>query len=257
MPTSPTMTTPWYSEETGFFQDLYPKEYADRIDAETTYKQVDFVESLFSDCKGLNVLDLACGNGRHSIELARRGYSVTGLDPNGSLLDLARAGGRSAGVGVRWIRADMRRLPFGCRFDLVLSLFTSFGFFPSDREDQQAVRDIARVLKSGGRFVLDIMNSNFVLESLVEEETSRLSDGRSVRHRRRFDPTTKRLHHCRVIRANGRYRSWESIVRLYSPDELDGLCERSGLQVTATYGNYGSEPLAATHPRCIVVAERR
>ncbi len=258
MPTHPTMDPPWYAEETGFFGASYLEEYADWIGEQTTSRQVDFVETLFPDrCPGFALLDLACGNGRHSVELARRGNSVTGLDLNRSLLDRARAAARSADVGVPWIRADMRSLPFANRFDLILSLFTSFGFFPAEDEDQQVLVQVAQALKLGGRFVLDVMERDFVLEGLIENETTQFSDGTPVVHHRRFDPATKRLHHYRVVRANGRSRSWESIVRLYSTYELERLCNRAGLRIVAMYGNYDSDPPVPSNPRCIVVAEKR
>src|SRR5438874_10808168 len=95
--------------------------------AERTPVEIDQLEALLQLRPPIRILDVPCGQGRHAIELARRGYDVTGVDPSPYLLDVAKARAETAGVEVRWLEGDMRRRVPGQTFDLVLNLFTSFG----------------------------------------------------------------------------------------------------------------------------------
>ncbi len=90
---------------------------------------------------GARVLDLACGHGRISLELARRGFHVTGLDLRPRSLELARVAAEGEGLEVEWIRADMREIPPGRRFDAVVNVFTAFGYFDDEPENQRVLGD--------------------------------------------------------------------------------------------------------------------
>src|SRR5207237_4588127 len=96
---------------------------------ERTPIEIDQLEALLQARPPLRVLDLPCGQGRHAIELARRGYEVTGMDLSPFLIELARERARAAGVRVRWLTGDMRQPIPDAKFDLILNLFTSFGYF--------------------------------------------------------------------------------------------------------------------------------
>ena len=163
---------PWYLPEAGFFGPQYLAEYGSGLTQERTRKEVDFLEEhVFSpcltggwDCK--NILDVPCGHGRHSVELARRRYGmngplchmVWGQDLNGFFLMEARAAAKKL-PNVKLALGDMRRLRFPTAyFDVVLNLFTAFGYLESDDEDQKALDAVAKTLKRGGKFVLDVIN---------------------------------------------------------------------------------------------------
>jgi len=126
---------PWYTEEGGFFSSDYFEEYVDDLTPERTKTEVDFLEKELKLKKGMNILDLACGHGRHAIELAKRGYLMTGQDINASFLKNAKQSAKKAGVEVNWIKSDIRQIPFEDEFDVVLNLFTSFGYLENDEED--------------------------------------------------------------------------------------------------------------------------
>ncbi len=255
---NPSMEHAWYSEGAGFFGHPFLDEYRLWMTRERSRKQALFVVG----CLGLdagssttNILDLGCGDGRHTIELRRQGFSVTGLDLNRWLLGRAVSSAEAAGVAPCWVAADMRSIPFRRAFDAVLSLFTSFGFFPHDSEDAGVIQQVANSLRPGGRFILDVMNRDFVLHHLKEVELRQQADGFVWTHRRQFDPVTNRLHHRRSRTDAAGESSWESIVRLYSREELEGLCRREGLRVRQIYGGYEFESAGVDHPRTIVVAE--
>ncbi len=135
------MKADWWD---GYFDETFIELYRAFLTPERTRREVRGLVKLLELPPGAAVLDLACGWGRHSVELARRGYTVTGLDWSPTLLGHARRRARRAGVDVEWVQGDMRELPWTGRFDVVLSLFSSLGYFLSDDED-------LRVLRSSGR----------------------------------------------------------------------------------------------------------
>jgi 2-polyprenyl-3-methyl-5-hydroxy-6-metoxy-1,4-benzoquinol methylase len=122
----------WYSEEYGFFGKNYMKEYGKELPPERTKSEIDFAEKVLKLKKKAKILDLGCGHGRHSVELALRGYKVTGQDLNKYFLKLAEDSSKESGVDVRWIRSDMRKIPFKHEFDAVVNLFTAFGYLEND-----------------------------------------------------------------------------------------------------------------------------
>src|SRR2546429_3545596 len=137
--------------------------------AERTPVEIDRLEALLAMRPPQRILDLPCGQGRHAIELARRGYDVTGADLSPYLLSVAEERGRASGVRVRWLSADMRRPIAGETFDVVLNLFTSLGYFADEAEDQKVVRAAASMLVPGGRFVLGLMNGGRVLTPFQDQ----------------------------------------------------------------------------------------
>ena len=149
----------WFGEE---YLQLYP--HRDGEDAKRVVALISGAVTL----RRAQVLDLACGPGRHAEHLAAHGAAVTGFDLSMPLL--SRAKHRSSGVG-RWVRGDMRYLPFcGEVFDLVVNLFTSFGYFTDDSEHLAVIRDVARTLVPGGTLVIDYLNADFVRSHSVHNE---------------------------------------------------------------------------------------
>src|SRR5690242_2740481 len=125
---------------------------------ERTPIEIDQLERFLHIRPPLRILDLPCGQGRHAIELARRGYEVTGVDLSPFLLNVAETRAREADVTVRWQLGDMRDVLDGEPFDLIINLFTSFGYFAEAADDRLVVRTAAAMLEPGGRFLLEVIN---------------------------------------------------------------------------------------------------
>ena len=140
-----------------FFGPDYLRMY--RFDPTRTRQEVDGVLDILGLKPAASVLDLCCGQGRHAVELARRGYEVTGLDASGFLLREARKAARRRRVAVAWVRGDMREIPFRNRFDAVVNLFTSFGYFRTKAEDLAVLRGVRRALKPSGHLLIDTLNA--------------------------------------------------------------------------------------------------
>src|SRR6187402_765328 len=128
--------------------------------AEQTEAEIDRVVSILRPEQGARVLDLACGTGRHSIELARRGFSVVGVDIADDLLEVATHDAEEGSVdGVSFMQADLRKLEFEAEFDLVLNLNDgAIGYFETEEENHRTFEVIAAALRPGGGNLLQLPN---------------------------------------------------------------------------------------------------
>ncbi|OGR90108.1 MAG: hypothetical protein A3J74_02570 [Elusimicrobia bacterium RIFCSPHIGHO2_02_FULL_57_9] len=141
-----------------FRSSVFP--IADLVDSFATKQEVAAVAKILKLPRNSRLLDVACGTGRHSIGLARRGFQVRGVDYSSSYLAEAR---RRAGrvANVRFLRRDMRFMGFSGEFDAVVNLWTSFGYFPSLADDRRALRAMFRALKPGGKFLIELVDGSW------------------------------------------------------------------------------------------------
>lgn len=244
----------WY--KTAFRYD-YLRVYPHRNDEEA-HRQVDFLVDNMDIPPSCEVLDLGCGDGRHSLELARRGYRVTGLDLSEELLERARRRTAEEGLDITFIQGDMRDPPGVSAFDLVVNFFTSFGYFQEDGENARVLDAIARSLRPGGRFLMDYLNREYVISTIVPAD-SRTVEGMEVEQRRWISGDTSETgSHVRInkqvrIREDGAERSYDESVRMYTLDELGEMMARAGLEIVQAYGDFDGSPVSADLPRNILV----
>jgi SAM-dependent methyltransferase len=233
----------WFGEE---YLRLYP--HRDDADAEAAVALIDRAIGL----AGRLTLDLACGPGRHADRLAHAGARVVGFDLSHPLLSRARA---RVGDRVALVRGDMRWLPFGPeRFDRIVNLFTSFGYFADDAQHGAVVRDAARLLRPGGWFVLDYFNAPAVRTTLVPREERKLGSGQYVVIERRVSPDERFVLKEMHLQHDG--RSFVERVRLFEPDYLEWLFTDAGLRVEHRFGAYDGRPADPGAPRVILMGSR-
>jgi len=238
------MENSWYTEQAGFFGPNYIEEFAYIFDPERIKREVDFIEKALNCNRPLKILDLACGNGRHSIELARRGHSIIGLDLNRFFLGQAAIAAKEAQVTVKWIHSDMRQIPFENEIDAIIFLFSSFGYLESEQDDQIVLNRVAKALCPGGKLVMDFINHEWVMRNYRAYEQKTLPSGVITVMQRNFDFTSGRNHERRTrVFPNGKREEVEMIIRLYTVVELIRMCESAGLQIQEVYGGYNFEPL--------------
>ncbi len=238
-------TTEWFRHA---FDEFYLHLYAHR-DLDEAERFVATLRERFA-LRG-PVLDVACGPGRFLRALAGE-EQVFGLDLSRPLLHRARQILRREPPPL--IRADMRRLPVRSGSQAwALLLFTSFGYFAHEREDEQVLRELARVLARGGRLALDFLNAAEVVRTLVPESRREVA-GRDVREVRWLDGPFLRKRV--VVRASGFPEAvYDERIRLYSAEELRALLESAGLEVRAVLGDYaGREFDRERSPRCILIS---
>lgn len=177
------------------------------------------------------VLDVACGTGRHAVPLARLGYRVTGADLSASYLRLARQRARRARVKADFVRRDMRRLRLDGRFDAVLNLWTSLGYFPSPAQDVAALREMRRTLRPGGRLILELVNGDFVRRHLLRRNWSEADGGWMLEESEwRGGPDPGVFTTWTFVRSDGRSASGPSFVRHYDASRLAKTLARAGFR---------------------------
>jgi SAM-dependent methyltransferase len=205
---------------------------------------------------GAAVLDCPCGQGRHAHLLAEAGYDVTGIDYSAPLLRIAKA--RGTGKRLRYKRGDMRALPeeWTGRFDAVLNLFTSFGFFDDAADDATVIREFARVLAPGGRLVWYGGSRDGVVAKWVGRDTWKTKNGTAVSHDRAFDPISGEITIQTTWKGPGGAGQRLHRIRLYTATRLAELCADAGLVVDAVYDGLNDRPLRRTSPEMLLVATK-
>lgn len=243
----------WYKKS---FGKEYLSVYGRRNDEEAS-REIDFVLSVLKPPRDAWILDLACGAGRHARALAGRGMkNVVGIDLSPELLSVAARDAERLNSPHMLLRGDMRRIPFRARFDIVLSMFTSFGYFENDWEDALVARGAARALKPGGMVVLDLPNRDYVEANLVPESVS-ANNGEVVTQSRRMNG--RRVEKRIIIKKEGRggeKREFVESVRLYTLEEIEALLGAEGLRIEQCRGDFDGGAMTASSPRMILFGRR-
>ncbi|MBJ9992245.1 class I SAM-dependent methyltransferase [Paenibacillus sp. S28] len=225
----------WYEKS---FGEDYLLVYKHR-DIEGAAREVKTMISWLDLPPGAQVLDLCCGTGRHSLALVDAGYRVTGVDLSDVLLREARR--LDTKERVDWRQADMRELPLEGGFDAVVNLFTSFGYFREDGEQLKVLREIRRMLKPGGWFIIDFMNSPYVRRHLVPA-SEREEEGQRIVEKRRIegDFVIKDISISDMHGTKGT-REYHERVKLYTRGRLEEMLQEAGLMTDEVYGGYNEE----------------
>ncbi len=243
----------WWSD---YFDRQFVRIYRDFLTPERTAREVEGITEMLDLPAGARVLDLACGWGRHSIELARAGFRVTGLDLSETLLARARRRAAATGVEVEWVRADMREIGRAGEFDAVLSLYSSLGYFLSDEEDLRVLRAAREALRPGGWLLLETMHRDHVVGDYAERDWWETGDGATVWVERELDAVEG------VSREWLRWRKGEEsgekfhALRVRNATEWDALLRAAGFRPVDWYGDWELAPFVHTSADLIVAARR-
>ena len=239
-----------------YFDAGYLREYQPLFDLTEDRVQVARLMDLLGLPAGARVLDLACGQGRHAHLLAEAGFDVDGLDLSAHLLAVARK--RGTGPRLRYTRGDMRRLPprWSGRFDAVVNLFTSFGFFDDPRDDGQVLRECARVLVPGGRMVWQGGSRDGVMAKFLEADWWPTADGTIVAQDREFDPLSGFLTIHSTWQRGRRTEHRSHRIRLYTATRLAELMLDAGLVVEQAWESFTDAPLTRQSSEMLLIARK-
>lgn len=262
----------WY--EDWFDSDLYEVVYRSRnlADAE---RLADLIVRATGPAPEAEILDVGTGRGRHARVLARRGYRVTGLDLSENAVATARLRAEAEGLDERtaFVTGDMRLPHFQARFDGVVNLFSTFGYFSDEADHGRAVAAMAAALTPGGWLVQDLLNPPHLRAHLVPRDERTVSppeapgvrvrgDVRIVQERRIVEPEPGRPRVEKTITLRPLADAAEPAVftesvRLLGPEDLAPLYAAAGLETVALYGDYDGAPYSPEAPRLIVHAVAR
>jgi len=202
---------------------------------------------------GMEVLDLACGNGRIANALAARGCLVTGLDITPAFLEQARQVAVAKDLTATYYLGDMRALPWTNRFDCIVNWMSAYGYF-ADEENRQVLSEAHRALKPSGKLLLELNNREWVLKNFQRASVIE-RDGNYMADQRYYDVFSGRVYTQRLILFEGQQSRMRFFVREFSFHELAAWLRQAGFQDVNGY-DWEGQPFSLQSQRMIVVAEK-
>jgi len=248
----------WYEELFTNFAHTY-----DRQPFTTgTLNEADFIEKEIQYNKVVRILDVGCGTGRHAIELAKRGYNVTGIDLSADQLTRAKEKAQQAGVKVYFYEQDARTISYTGNFDLVIMICEgAFPLMETDEMNFEILTNATRALKDGGKLIMTTLNGLYPLRHSIKDFTNENQDNFSV-VRNKFNPQTMRdVSTVKVEDDSGNIKEITTNEKYYLPDEIEKLLRSLNYTSVAIYGcecgNFirGRQPTADDY-EMLVIADK-
>lgn len=245
-----TMHKAWFKD--WFNSPYYHQLYSNRDEQEAA-AFIDLLITHLQPSPGATMLDVACGKGRHSIQLAGKGFDVTGIDLSEESIEEAL---QSEGDSLHFYRHDMR-LPFRINYyDYAFNFFTSFGYFKTKREHDNAIRTIAQSIKHQGYFVMDYLNVHFTEGQIAPSATKEI-DGIIFNITKWFDDT----HFYKKIEVKDteldESAEFTEMVAKFSLADFKAMFARQGVTIQEVYGDYNFSPYdEQLSPRLIMIARK-
>jgi SAM-dependent methyltransferase len=251
---STNIGNPDFDFEAVFEVDDYLYFYQETLTDERTEAEVRALVSLLELDRPTKILDLACGYGRHANRLAALGHTVTGIDLTSGFLDIARKDANERHDKVTYLQGDMRQLSYTDEFERVMLLFTTFGYF-DDEANLQVLVNIKNALKPGGLLIFDLPNRDVQLRDMkpafvIEKEGNLMVDRLS------FDNLHGRLVNKRIVIRDGIRKDKPFSIRLYNPNEIQGMIDKAGMELYHLYGGLDGKEYSAEMHRMVVVARK-
>jgi cyclopropane fatty-acyl-phospholipid synthase-like methyltransferase len=246
---------PWWVD---YFDERYLDVFAESFSEEHTAREAEAISGFLDLPPEAEILDLACGQGRHAVALAQRGYRVTGLDLSPTLLAHARERAATAGVMVTWVEGDMRALEWRAQFDAIINITTAFGYFGTDEENETVLRQAAAALRPGGQFLIETLHRDYIVREYQQHDWYETDHGTLVWVLRLFDAVRGRTT---VVE---RYRTEDGVegeryhnIRVFTATELHAMLHRAGLEPVETLGDWDGQAFSFDSTRLIIRAARQ
>ncbi|MBA2687225.1 MAG: methyltransferase domain-containing protein [Gemmatimonadaceae bacterium] len=239
-----------------FFDQKYLDEYEPHFGLENDRREVARLVDILELHAGARVLDAPSGQGRHSHLLAEAGFDVDGLDYSRVLINAAEK--RGTGPNLRYTVGDMRKMPnrWRNRFDAVLNLFTSFGFFDHPDEDELVVKEFARVLRPGGVLIWQGGSRDGIMAQFLSKDWWRGGKNRLYAQQRSFDQLSGILTVRSTWSEKGKVQEREHRIRLYNASQLSEMFRRHGLVVEQAFDGRVDRPLTRRSSEMLLVARK-
>lgn len=246
------MTKLWFEE--WFESDEYLTVYGHR-NSEEAEILVSFILSKVNLPSSAKVLDLGCGAGRHALLLAKKGFAVTGVDQSAKLLSVAEDEAKKNGLHATLIREDIRTVHFSEKFNLILNVFTSFGYFENDEDNFSIFGNVESLLADDGIFVFDFLNAENVKENLVPFSRTEI-DGVLIEQSRKIEANNV-VKNITLVQ-DGTVKKFRESVRLYAKQDLVEAMSKNNLSVEMIFGSYSGEPFdVKSSSRLILLCKKK
>jgi SAM-dependent methyltransferase len=245
------MKKSWY--EDWFADEHYLALYKHR-NSEEASQALDLIEKITHPKKNAAILDLACGAGRHSIGLAKRGYTnITAIDLSPTLIREARKNAIVESLKINFQEQDMRY--FTGNYDLIINLFTSFGYFERDDENEKVVIQVGQNLHPNGFFIIDFLNAESLPMTLIAHDEKIISSGERVEQFREI--RNGRIDKKIIIHSKDNVKEFHESVRLFELEDFNRMFTNAGLILREKFGDYSGSPYdAGSSPRLFLVAQK-
>lgn len=245
------MKSEWFKDWFNTQEYLNVYQHRNESDAENHIKII--LENI-KITSGAKILDMACGAGRHAVIFARKDFDVTGVDLSENLLAIANQSAQKENLKIKFVQSDIRNFEAKNKFELVINLFTSFGYFESDEENFSVLHKAYNLLSDNGFFVLDFFNAYYLQENLVEFSEENLGDVGIKQFRKIINNrVTKKI----IIAKNGSSSTYEESVRMFTQDDLVDAVQNIGFEIHKTFGDFlGSEFDKLNSPRLIMICRK-
>lgn len=236
-----------------FFTGIALESWRRAVSPELTESDVKFLASALNMQPGSRILDVPCGNGRHSLALAHRGALVTGVDLSEEYI--AEAQRLSSGIEAEWRISDMRYLPFESEFDGAFCFGNSFGYL-NRKGTEEFVGAVSRALKPGARFVVETgVAAESILASPLQRRWFMLGD-MYLLCAQQYDPVLSRLQTDYTFVRDGTSETRAAWYWVLTTAEIRGIFERAGFEVEGMYAGVDCVPYTLGSPRLILIARR-
>ncbi|HVT10803.1 MAG TPA: class I SAM-dependent methyltransferase [Fimbriimonadaceae bacterium] len=241
----------WHEDDE--FWELAEPLMFDDIRMQGALPDVEHVIALAQVEPPASVLDLCCGPGRHSVEFARKGFTVTGVDRTARYLERARKA--AGGLPVEWVHEDARRFVRPERFDLAINMYTSFGYFESPEEDLLVASNLAQSLKPGGALVMQLVGKEVIVKRFVERTWEQRGDI-TLLQEHRLHSNFSAIENRWTLQTKSGVKEIGFVVRLYAATEMKALLHQAGFSSVRFFGSLEGLPYDQTALRMIVVARK-
>ena len=243
----------WFEDET-FWEKMYPFLFP-KQKFDGAEQEISGVLELACLEEG-NVLDLACGPGRHATALAKRGFRVTGVDLSPFLLRQAKDLARTQGVSIEWVQEDMRSFQRPETFDLAISLFTSFGYFGDSRDDVKVLRNVHQSLREGGALVMEMAGKECLASVFAPTGSQELPDGRILVERRTVVDDWSRIRNEWIVIEGDTADTFQFEISIYSGRELRDRLYEVGFSEVTLFGGFDRSEYGLNARRLVAVARK-
>ena len=250
-----TDTDFWEEYAPIMFDDAHWREVPEVADGVTRLAGLKLYQDGGGPRKAPRVLDLCCGFGRISAELARRGFAVTGVDITDSYLNAAREDAATEKLDIEYLRADARDFTRPAFFDVAVNLYISFGYFEKAEDDAAVLRNVYESLKPGGAFIIETLGKEIAVRDFVEAEWFERAGWTVLTEYEAIDSWT-RLKNRWILIKDGRRLEKTFTQRLYAASELRQLLFEAGFANVEIYGDWDESPYGRRAAKLIAVGRK-